>query len=73
MGDSMSTVWLRMKVTFGEFNRFKNISAIGMFRVRHVKIQSHVVDPRAIFFDSIWLTEFDSTFEISNFSHISYF
>ena len=43
MGDSMTTEWLRMKVTFGEFNRFKNISTIGMFRVRHVKIQSHVV------------------------------
>ena len=55
MGDSMTTVWLRIRVTFGEFNRLKNISAIGMFRVQHVKIQSHVVDPRAIFF-KLYLT-----------------
>ena len=75
MGDSMTTVWLKMKVTFGEFNRFKivisAIGTIGIFRARHVKIHSHVVDPRAIFFDSIWLIEFDSTFEIS--SHIDNF
>ena len=38
--------------------------------VRHVKIQSHVVDLRTLFFDSIWPIESDSAFEISSLTEI---
>ena len=43
-----------------------------IFRVYQVKIQSHVVDIKIRFFVSIWPTESDRIFEVSNFSHIDH-
>ena len=41
-------------------------------RVRHVKTQSHVVDLRTIFFDSILVTESNGTFDNWNLGHIDH-
>ena len=44
-----------------------------MIRVRHAKIQSHVMDLRTTYFDSILPTHSNGTFEISSFAHIAHF
>lgn len=44
-----------------------------MIRVRHAKIQSHVIDLTTIYFDSILPTHSNDTFEISSFAHIAHF
>ena len=41
--------------------------------MRHVKIQSHVVDLRTIFSDSIWPIESDGTLKFWNFGQIDHF
>ena len=44
-----------------------------MIRVRHAKIQNHVIDLTTIYFDSVLPTHSNSTFEISSFDHIAHF
>ena len=44
-----------------------------MIRVRHAKIQSHVIYLRTIYFDSFLPTHSNGTFENSSFAHIDHF
>ena len=44
-------------------NCFRKMFRI-IFRVHHVKIQSHVVNMKTRYFGSFWLTESDNTFKI---------
>ena len=48
----------------GTGSKFLKIDILSMTRVCHVTTQSHMVDPRTLFLDSIRLTESD---EMSNF------
>ena len=41
-----------------------------MARVHHVKIQSHVVHLRTIFFDLFLVTESEGTFETTSLGHM---
>ena len=70
---SSSTITILRRLYFARERGCKHMSRIlfdirfysSMIKVRHVKIQSFVVDLRTIFFGSIWLTESYGTFEIS--------